>query len=131
MANTDWQKVLGWNKEQVDEFRIAGFLYLRQGIYDKAELFFEALVLLNTGNVYDFQTLGALYLQMNKHEKALNTLNKALELEPAYEPSLLNKTKALLLLGRKEEAFTIARKLEKSMDPFIANDASALILAYR
>lgn len=130
MAKVQWQKMLGWNEAQLDEFRISGFLYLRQGLYNKAERFFQVLVLLDPHNAYDNQTLGALYLQQGKEEQCLEKLNIALSIEPFHEPSLLNKAKALLLLRKKEEAFVILRPLEKSLDSHIANDASALLLAY-
>lgn len=131
MADFDWKEILGWNIEQMQELRFSGFSYLREGHYDKALIFFEGLVVLDPNNLYDTQTLGALYLQMGKKEKALSMLNQALALDPHHEPTLLNKVKALLLNGNKEEAISLARTLEKSQDPTIAGDASALILGYR
>lgn len=130
MAQVDWKKILGWSKEQCDEFRLAGFSLLREGKYNRAIIYFKALVILNPDNVYDLQTLGALHLQLGENEEALIHLNKALELDPSHEPTKLNKIKAQLLTGKKEEAFALARQLEKSPDLTIASDASALILAY-
>ena len=40
----DWQKTLGWSEETMQEMRIAGFSFLREGLYEKALLFFQALV---------------------------------------------------------------------------------------
>lgn len=131
MAKTNWLEVLGWNANQIDELRLSGFSFLREGKYEKALIFFEALVVLDPQAAYDFQTLGGLYLQIGKKEEALETFNRALEIEPAHEPTLLNKTKALLMLDRKIEALQLARRLEKSKDPSISGDASALIAAYR
>ncbi len=130
MAHVDWKKILGWSSEQLEEFRLAGFSLLREGKYEKALIYFKALVTLDSKDIYDIQTVGALHLQLGENEEALTFLNKALESEPAHEPTLLNKTKALLLTGKKSEAFDLAHQLEKSQDSTIANDASALILAY-
>jgi len=130
MAKVNWRELLGWNKEQLEELRFSGFTFLREGKYEKALLFFKTLVLLDPESAYDAQTLGALYLQMGDGERALEALNASLEIEPDHEPTLLNKVKTLLLLQRREEAFSIARQLQKSADLTISGDASALILAY-
>lgn len=130
MSKTNWKEILGWNEQQLDELRLSGFSFLREGKYDKALLFFQTLVILDPKNSYDAQTLGALYLQMGEKENAFKTLSQALVLDPSHEPTLLNQTKALLLLDRKAEAFRIAAQLQKSKDPHIAGDAAALLAAY-
>ena len=81
-------------------------------------------------SVYDTQTLGALYLQINEAEKALAILDRALALDPSDEPTQINRMKALFTLGQKKEALEVAKKLEKSADVNIANDASALLIAH-
>lgn len=130
MALVNWRAILGWTDEQLEELRFSGFSFLREGHYQKARLFFEALIILDPTSHYDMQTLGALYLQISEGEKALNTLDRALCLDPQHEPSRLNKVKTLLLLGRKADALELAKTLEKSEDLTIANDASALLVAY-
>lgn len=131
MSQVNWNEILGWSDEQLDELRLSGFSFLREGKYDKALLFFKTLLILNPKSAYDAQTLGALYLQMGKKEEALKILNQALEIEPNHEPTMLNKTKTLLLLDRRNDAFELARLLEKSKDPNISGDASALLAAYK
>ncbi|MCH9627238.1 MAG: hypothetical protein S4CHLAM2_08730 [Chlamydiales bacterium] len=130
MTVVNWRAILGWSDEQLEELRFSGFSFLREGHYKKALLFFEALVVVDPTSTYDIQTLGALYLQIGEGEKALNGLDQALGLDPLHEPTLLNKVKALMLLNRKTEALELARTLEKSEDLTIANDATALLLAY-
>lgn len=131
MAIVNWRTILGWGNEQLEELRFSGFSFLREGHYQKALLFFEVLVILDPESIYDTQTLGALYLQMGQGEKALHILNRALELAPSHEPTLLNKVKALLEIGKKEEAMDLAKKLEKSKDVIIAGDAAALLISYK
>lgn len=130
MSEVNWREILGWNLDQLEELRLSGFAFLREGKYDKALLFFKTLCLLDPKNAYDLQTLGALYLQMGKGELALDAINKALLLEEVHEPTLLNKVKTLLLLRRNNEALEIAKKLQTSADVTIAGDATALIVAY-
>lgn len=130
MLDNEWKAILGWDDNQLDELRISGYSFLRQGHYHKAILFFEALVILDPLNVYDFQTLGGLYLQIGDNEKALSTLDKALRLQGDHLPSLLNKTKALFCLEKFDEAFAIATYLSTCSDPTIANDAEALLMSY-
>jgi tetratricopeptide (TPR) repeat protein len=130
MSKVNWREILGWSNEQLEELRFSGFSFLREGHYKKALIFFQALVILDPANSYDAQTLGALYLQMGDTQKALETLDRALSLEPVHEPTLLNKAKALFTLHRRAEALALAKNLEASADPQIAGDASALLFAY-
>ena len=130
MAGVEWKEMLGWQEEHLEELRFAGFGFLREGKYDKAQRFFQALIILDPENPYDRQTLGALFLQQGKNEKAIEHLEKALQLDPEHEPTLLNKAKALFSLGKKPEALQIIEKLQKSRDELIANDAAALVLAH-
>lgn len=131
MATVNWIELLGWTQDQLQELRFAGFSFLKEGKYERALLYFEGLVVLAPDSAYDRQTLGALYLQVNQLDKALAMLNAALQLEPTHEPTLLNKVKAQFLLGQREEAMAVAQTLSLSVNPQIAGDASALILAYR
>ena len=130
MSNVDWLEILGWGKDELEDLRFVGYSYLKQGRYDIATTFFEALAILSPGNAYDLQTLGGLYLQAGNNLMALNYIEKSLKLDPSHLPTLLNRTKALFALGYKKQALTQARTLEKSSDEQIASQASALILAY-
>jgi len=131
MAKVNWKEILGWSDEHLNELRFSGFSFLREGLYNKALLFFEALKILSPGNPYDLQTLGAIYLQIGENQKALDALNAALELVPAHEPSLLNKAKALFCLGKHAEGLSLVVTLQKSGDAAISSDASALVLSYQ
>jgi tetratricopeptide (TPR) repeat protein len=130
MSKIDWRKTLSWGDEQVEDIRVAGFSYIRQGKYDIALPFFEALIILDPESSYDAQTLGALYLQVGKWDKAFRYLERALILEADHAPTLLNLCKAMLMLGRKQEALKLAKLLSREKDPRIANVAKALMLAY-
>jgi len=127
MAKIDWQELLGWSDDQLDELRFSGFSFLRQGHYDKAITFFKALCILAPKSTYDLQTLGALYLQTGTAPIALTFLERALTLEPTHEPTLLNKVKALFMNNQTKEALALAHQLENSADLTIKNDALALI----
>ena len=100
----DWMEVLGWGKEDLDDLRFVGYSYIRQGLYDIALQFFEALVVLNPSHAYDLQTLGALYLQKGNNLLALSWIERALKLDPHNLPTLLNRAKVLFALGYKKQA---------------------------
>lgn len=127
---TDWLNILGWTQTHLDELRFMGFDILKEGQYQRARTYFESLIILDPSSIYDKQTLGAIYTELNEHQKALDTLNEVLASEPEDAPSLLNKTKVLIGLGQITEALVIAQSLTRSKDKTIANDAEALILAY-
>ncbi len=130
MSRINWLEELGWNQDHVEDLRMAGYAYIRQGKYDIALPFFEALTVLDPTSSYDLQQLGALHLQMGNPAEALKYLDRALKLEADHAPTLLNLTKALLMLNRKDEALKLAKILKKEPDPTISNMAKALLLAY-
>jgi len=130
MSRIDWRKKLGWSDEQLDDLRNAGYAYLRQGKYDIAISFFEALVVLDRESAYDAQTLGALYLQINNPKKALKWLDRALKMEADHGPTLLNLCKALFMLGKKDEGLKLANILTNEPNAYISNIAKALVLAH-
>ena len=130
MSHVDWLEILGWGKDELEDLRFVGYSYLKQGRYDIATTFFEALAVLSPGNAYDLQTLGALYLQGGNNLMALNYIEKSLKLEPHHPSTLLNRTKALFALGYKKQALSQAKALQTHTDEQIANQATALILAY-
>jgi len=130
MGRINWLETLGWSEEQLEDLRLAGFAYIRQGKYAIALPIFEALVVFDPESAYDVQTLGALYLQLGQAEKALKYLDRALKLEVDHTPTLLNLTKALFMLGRKHEGLKLAEILSREPNPAISNVAKALLLAY-
>jgi tetratricopeptide (TPR) repeat protein len=130
MAKINWQNVLGWNEEHLEDLRFTGYAYIRQGKYDIAKSFFEALTVLDPESAYDAQTLGAIYLQLNDPSNALKCFDKALKIEGDHAPTLLNLAKALFMLGKKDEGLKLAHILKNEKDIGIANVAKALILAY-
>ena len=130
MSQIKWLEVLGWGQEELEDLRFVGYSYIKQGKYDLAVTFFEALVVLNPESAYDLQTLGALYLQMNNNLAALNYIERALKIEPTHLPTLLNRTKALFALGYKKQGLAQARFLETTVETAIENQDSALILSY-
>jgi len=127
----NWLDILGWKEGEIDALRAAGFSYVKQGAYDLALTFFEALVVLSPGNAYDSQTLGALYLQTGNGLRALDALDNALKMEPTHLETRLNRAKTLCMLGYKRQGLTMAAELEKSENSQIASQATALIMAYK
>lgn len=130
MSSIDWKEILGWGEEEVEDIRFVAFSYIQQGLYDIAIRFFEGLAALTPPNVYDLQTLGALYLQKGNGMEALLYLDKSLELAPDHYPSLLNRAKALFLLGYTKQGLLQAKELEKCPEPAISQQASALLLSH-
>lgn len=131
MSNMNWLEILGWNQEELSDLRYVAYSYIKQGVYDVALTFFDALTILSPPVAYDLQTIGALHLQMGNGLKALDFLDRALKLEPGHQLTQLNRAKALFMLGYKRQGLMQVLELEKSLDPEIASQASALVLAYR
>jgi len=130
VSDKKWLEVLGWGQEEMDDLRFVAFSYIKQGIYDIALTFFDALLVLNPPGAYDLQTVGALHLQMGNGLKALDFLDRALKIDPTHLPTQINRARALFMLGYKRQGLAAAMELEKNPDRDIAAQASALILAY-
>ena len=131
MSDVNWLNILGWNDSQLEDLRFVGYAYIKQGKYDIALKFFEALVVLNPKSEYDLQTLGALYLQIGNNLSALDFLERAIKVNKDHGPSLLNRAKALFLLGYKKQGIDQVKLLENHPTEEVANQAKALALAYR
>jgi predicted Zn-dependent protease len=130
MEKTNWIDLLEWDENQLEDLRVVGFTYIKQGKYDIALHFFKTLNILEPKNAYNLQTLGAIYLQMNKNLEALNFLDKSLKIEPNHSLSLLNKSKALLSLGYKKQALVQIKNIIESGDPEVVSQAVALQMTY-
>lgn len=130
MSNTNWLEILGWGSTELDDLRIVAYSYLKQGIYDTALTFFNALTVLAPPNFYDLQTLGALHLEMGNGLKALEYLDQALKIDPNHIPTQMNRAKAFFMLGYKRQGLLAVTELAKNENPEIARQASALLLAY-
>jgi tetratricopeptide (TPR) repeat protein len=131
MESIDWCEILGWEVSQLEDLRFLGYAYIKQGKYELAQSFFEALVAVNPKSDYDVETLGAIYLQVGDSAKALFYLEQALKLDEMHGPTLINRCKALLTIGQLQEGISLAEKLKSHKEVDIANVASALILAYK
>ena len=70
MDKMQWQEVLGWGEEELNDLRFVGYSYIKQGLYKTALKIFDGLVVLNPNSAYDLQVLGALYLQLGDHLSA-------------------------------------------------------------
>lgn len=130
MSNLNWLEILGWGTEEISDLRTVAYSYIRQGVYDVALTFFDALTVLSPPIPYDLQTMGALHLQLGNGLKALDYLDRALKMEPGHLLTQLNRAKALFMLGYKRQGLVQALALEKCAEKEIASQASALVLAY-
>lgn len=126
----NWLDVLGWSEDQIEDLRFVGFSYIKQGLYDTALVFFEALIVLSPDHPYDLKTLGALYLQKGNALQALHFLDRSLKIEPKDPQTMLNRAKSLFALGYKKRAIMEAQKLKTSQNTDIAKQANALVLSF-
>ena len=130
MSRQKWQEVLGWSSQEFNDLRFVAYSYIKEGVYDVALTFFDALEVLTPPTAYDLQTIGALHLQMGNGLKALDYLDRSLKLDPTHTETQMNRAKALFMLGYKRQGLIQAMELEKNPDKEIAAQASALVMAY-
>lgn len=131
MSREKWLDLLGWGEKEIGDLRYVAYTYIKQGVYDVALTFFDALAVVAPPTAYDLQTMGALYLQLGNGLKALDYLDRALKIDPMHHSTQLNRAKALFMLGYKRQGLAQVLELEKLPDQEISAQASALALAYR
>jgi tetratricopeptide (TPR) repeat protein len=131
MSDINWLNILGWEEEDLQDLRFVGYCYIKQGHFDTALKFFEALNILSPSSAYDKQTLGAIYLEIGENLKALRYIDEALILDSKHEETLLNRAKALFLLGYTAQGKTLAAHLFSAKNKQVRDRAEALILAYK
>ncbi len=131
MSTVPWIDLLGWSEDELNDLRFVAYSYIKQGHYEIARKFFEALVVLCPNSIYDLQTLGALHLEQGENLSALSLFDRALEQDPEDAPTLLNRAKALLLLGYHKQGIAQASQLKGHKNIKISNQAEALLLAYQ
>jgi tetratricopeptide (TPR) repeat protein len=121
---------LGWSEGNLRELQNLGYAFFIEGKYPIASLYYETLTRLNPDEPYNHQLLGAIYLEANENELAVEALNKALQLDPSHVPTKLNKTKALFALEKREEALALAKEVKATKTPKLSDVAEALILGH-
>jgi len=130
MASEQWLDLLGWTDTELDGIRFVAYSYIRQGHYEVAITLLEALIIISEKNPYDLQTLGAIYLQLGNGVKALNFLEKALKLEPNNYITLLNRAKALFILGYIKQGAKECKLLIPCPNKTVTQEAEALLLSF-
>jgi tetratricopeptide (TPR) repeat protein len=90
-------KELNDNKNlTIDEFMRSSDLFntafneLEAGCFENAITRFKEVLALDATHVQSYGNIGVAYMQLNKKAEALKALNRALELDPNYEPAIIN-----------------------------------------
>lgn len=86
-----------------------GFELMEKQQWQKAIEKFEKVVAKSSRNPSPFGNLGICYMQLGDTETALKMLDRAIEIDPDYEPALLNKT---ILEARMENGSLSAEDIE-------------------
>ncbi|MFY7843327.1 MAG: tetratricopeptide repeat protein [Rhabdochlamydiaceae bacterium] len=130
MSLINWLEILNWGTDELEDLRFVGYSYIKQGKYEIALKFFEALCILEPQNSYHLQTLGAIYLEKEDYLLALNYLEKANKITPNHAPTLLNRAKTLFALGYHKQGVSQANRLLSHEDPYIVDQASVLLMTH-
>ena len=73
-----------------DKFETA-FSHMEKKEWEKAIKGFEECLMLNKRHPQSYGNLGICYSQLGKKSKALEALDKAIEVDPKYEPAIVNR----------------------------------------
>lgn len=81
------------SKEKFDQ----GFLYIEEGKWEKAICEFETCLAINKNHVQSYGNMGICYAKLGQKAKALAAFDKAIELDPSYEPAIINRLEIVAL----------------------------------
>ncbi len=93
----------GSNMNSIDDYLIAQTIFdeayesMEKMELDKAIKGFKKILSKDPQHVQSYGNLGVCYMHIGKKQEALAYLNKALELDPDYEPAMINKEACLSL----------------------------------
>lgn len=104
--------------------------YAAVGKYDEASAALNAVGARAANNADWFVQMSDLLIETGKYDEALSVARKGFELRDDWTPIILRLGEVLEILGRKAEAITVYRSLEKALikDDFIT-DARSLVAA--
>ena len=86
-----WAELVEWTSEKLHETAKQGYSQYEAGQYNKAEIIFKGLTVLDPDNFYYHQMLGATFQQQRKFPEAIVEYSIALDLKPADMTSLTNR----------------------------------------
>ncbi len=91
--------------DNVNALRGAGVSSFMMGDYTVALEYLSKSVELSEDKEFDYTYIGWCYCNLDNHKKACYAFEKAVEINPLYEPALAGRTQALLYLhGERLEA---------------------------
>lgn len=97
MLNTLEQKIQDSDGISLDEYLkgyqvfAQGFEYMESENWEAAIAKFNETIKINPDNTQSYGNLGICYSSLGRKQEALDAFDKAIELDPLYEPALLNR----------------------------------------
>lgn len=82
--------------QAMDKFNTA-FELMKGRVWERALAGFQEVLSLNPNHIQSFGNMGLCYAALGRRQDALNALNRALELDPKYEPAIVNRQMVQLM----------------------------------
>ncbi len=92
------EKILRDLPDNVNALRGLGMSYFMEGDYTNALNWLSKSLELSADKEFDYTYIGWCYCNMDNHKRACDAFEKAVEINPLYEPALEGRTQALLYL---------------------------------
>lgn len=124
-----WAALMSWTPEQLHEAAKEGYRQYDSGQYDKAEVIFKGLTVLDPDNFYYHQMLGACYQQQKKFPESIVEYSIAIDLKPDDITSVTNRGEVYFTLkiwDLAEHDFDEAIRLDPKEQDRWANRARML-----
>ncbi|MBW2358272.1 MAG: tetratricopeptide repeat protein [Deltaproteobacteria bacterium] len=97
--------------ESQGEFE-SGFSFMEEGAWEKAIARFKRAVSLNPDHPQSYGNMGLCYAQLGRKKDALDAFDKAIGLDPNYEPAIVNRA----FVERLEEGESLTRERFESVN---------------
>ncbi len=124
-----WADLTEWTPERLHETAQEGYRQYETGQYDKAEILFKGLTVLDPDNYYYHQMLGACFQQQEKLPEAIVEYSISIDLKPVDIVSFTNRGEVyyqLKLWDLAEQDFSEAIRMDPKEEDRWANRARLL-----
>ena len=101
-----------WTDDEVYLVAVRGHNLFLQGCYAEAVAIFEGLRIVRPSDLYCANALAALYIRLEKIERAINILSDALASHPNDTETRARRCEAYVMAGRFGEAFEDGKVLK-------------------
>ena len=107
------KEIKGYSDEELFAIARIAYFFMMQGKNDEARVLFEGLIAIDPRNDYYYRALGVIFQKLGDSERAIRQFSYAIQINPAFAHSYVNRAEVYIASERYKEAKT---DLQKALD---------------